>query len=311
MLIRQLIMIGSTLVLFSAVSLVMAQDYDARDPVQALQQVLDFLGAGDDMPADAESWTVEDWSPRDWVGSGIQGFHAGGWRARLTYPIVPAPEYEVILAHGESPEVWTGTVDSEGSVQGAWRDIEADLLQALEVYLVEEGILEEAQDIPWERTPLDFDTQAASLAGYFPSFAAALYMHEDITAALWYDIEVPYNLALVQKGHAMWFQMDETGTLNQTSSAADGDEADVSAVQSVKLSEDIQALRCFVDYTNSCEALAPVQIGDEEILIKVMRLPGEDCKEYARYFEITFPAPADVARINGDDLEALSPEGSR
>lgn len=61
-------------------------------------------------------WSYEDVTPPGSVGSSTALWRGGEWILVMSYPIVPEPDYQVVLTHHSAGTVWSGVLGADGQV---------------------------------------------------------------------------------------------------------------------------------------------------------------------------------------------------
>jgi hypothetical protein len=66
--------------------------------------------------AQQPEWRHTDVTPPGQVGSSTRLWNVGEWSLVISFPIVPQPDYAVLLTHSKAGTVWSGTLRSDGQV---------------------------------------------------------------------------------------------------------------------------------------------------------------------------------------------------
>jgi len=94
---------------------------DLRDPEAAFRVLLAHLiqttpGFGLDQQGE---WIQDDITSSGLVGASTRAWRSGEWTLEMSFPVLPQPVYEIVLAHQRAGLVWTGTLEAAGTVTPA------------------------------------------------------------------------------------------------------------------------------------------------------------------------------------------------
>jgi hypothetical protein len=261
------------------------------------------------LPDAVETWTSQDWSASG--GFATTGYTADEWLARVRGTGSNPQQYEVVIARHDQRLIWIGTVGSDKTVRGFWRDPEQRALVAIEAAL---GIGKD-----WTRTPLIFDLREASQKGYRPSLVTVLYRQGPLQVLMWYDSVPKEDLRVLIQGtdnSTALFTLTDDNTLQLLNRVAPAGSAGMAAVKAVYVAavpEELTAIRIFAVQANSCAYLEPAFMVGTEITLPIFQeqaIGAQDCTQYgfeSHFFQMVMILSPDVAaatsiKVNGEDF---------